>query len=230
MARTYTRAQIRTRAKQLADMTYKRKPTDDEWNDLIDVYNAEFHELLYQSGLAYKQAETTIATTGVAAYNLPAGFLGLLKLEYQIDSSPTRYTRLSPVHVLEDHMFSATGSEAVAYQLVNDTVVLYPTPPSGQTYRLRYVPMATKLTADSDTIDGINGWEQIIAVNCAIDALVQEESDPSALIMRKNELEVRIRQASQDRLIADGGRIADVRNDLGDNDPADLPRRRVSWW
>ncbi len=227
MARTYTRSALRTRIRQLADQVNSRFIDDDELNDWIDVANAEFHEFLYQSGLSYVETDVTASTVaGTSAYNVPADFLGVLKLEWRPSSSEP-WRRLLAVNPMEDHRYGIENAEPVGFRTVNGTLVLYPPPVAG-TYRLRYVPGATKLASDAATIDGVNGWEQLVVVDCVIKCLLKEESDASSWINERNELRARIKSAAEDRLISDGMRIIDV-GERSEGDPADLPRRRVSW-
>lgn len=234
MARTYTRSELRTRIRQLADMESSRLVADAELNDWLDTALAEFYELLYQSGIAYAEKSKDIVTTGGDSYTLPADFLGFLKLEYRVTTSPLRYCPLRAVSILEDHKLTGDGQQAVGYRLVNNTVQLYPTPPEGQLYRLRYVPIFAKLTADSGNggiVEGYNGWEQLPVIDCVIKCLLKEESDAAPWFAERERLRERIREAAEDRSLTDGGRIVDVSSDY-DMDPTDLDyRRRVpGWW
>lgn len=65
-------------------------------------------------------------------------------------------------------------------------------------------------------VDGINGWEEYIVVDCAAKALEKEESDPSAMFARKAALIQRIQSAAANRDAGEPARVVDVsRNDFG---------------
>ena len=67
-----------------------------------------------------------------------------------------------------------------------------PQPQSGFCVQLWYAPRIVPLVALTDVVEGICGWEEIIELDMAIKALVKEESDPSALIMARNETVQRV--------------------------------------
>ena len=227
MSRSYTRAEIRARALDLADMTNSRHPDTDRLNDQIDVANGHFRELLAETGFAYQQGDTTTTlTAGDSEYDLPADFLSLLKVEYRITTTD-RWRKLHPVATLEDHRYGIDNAECLGYQVVGDTIKVFP-PPSGSHYlRIRYVPRAAKLTGDSDTIDGFNGWEEMIVLECVIYLLSKADRDVTTFRDRYAELEQRVRQAAEQRNATEGNRIVNVYDDEEYADPADLPRRRV---
>lgn len=232
MARTYTRTEIRTRIRQFADMVNSRLVDDTtELNVWIDVANADYHEILCKSGLSYLETDTgaTATVAGTAAYNLPSDFLGILKLEWR-SSTTEPWRALHAVSILEDHRFGTDNAEPLGYREVGSTFVLYPTPVAGF-YRLRYVPMCAKLTADSGaggTIEGYNGWEQYVVIQCVVWCLEKEESfEAAARWEQKLEmLKARITAAAELRDATGGGHIVDVYNDI-EVDPADVwPYRR----
>jgi hypothetical protein len=75
--------------------------------------------------------------------------------------------------------------------------------------RLWYVPVFTPLVNDSDTFDGVNGWEEYAINLTAKKALVKEESDTSgvdSLLAQQNERLVSIaenRDAGEPQSVVD---------------------------
>jgi hypothetical protein len=230
MARTYTRAEIRTRARRLADQVNSRLFEDTEIDVLIDAANAAYHQILFESGLSYLETDTgaTATAAGTAAYNLPSDFLGLLKLEWRASASePWRLLR--PVGITEDHRFGVQNAEPIGYRLVGSTLVLYPTPVAGY-YRLRYVPTCAKLANDAATIDGYNGWEEFVVWSVVAELVSTEESDPTFAIQEREAIRERIRKAAEIRSATDGAHVMNVYH-MDEVDPADIwPYRRDRGW
>ena len=53
--------------------------------------------------------------------------------------------------------------------------------------QLWYAPRIVPLVNPTDVVEGICGWEEIIELDMAVQAAIKEESDPSTLIMQRNE-------------------------------------------
>lgn len=85
-----------------------------------------------------------------------------------------------------------------------------PIPVAANAINVWYIPHAPVLAAATDVWNGFNGWEEYPIVDSAIKCLEKEESDTSALELRKQRLINRIQSMSQKR---DGGfpeRVTDV--------------------
>lgn len=63
---------------------------------------------------------------------------------------------------------------------------------AGFTVQLWYAPRIQPLVNLTDVVEGVCGWEEIIELDMAIKALIKEESDPSALILARNETVQRV--------------------------------------
>lgn len=63
--------------------------------------------------------------------------------------------------------------------------------------------------ADTDTVDGVSGWEEYIIVDTCIKAMAKEESDPSVFIAQKNALIKRIEEAAENRDIGEPEVVSD---------------------
>ena len=85
-------------------------------------------------------------------------------------------------------------------------------PESGKTMRVYYIPAPSKLTSDSDTVDGVSGWEELIIVDVAIKAKDKEESDVTVLSQERQYLLQRIESMSQNRDANMPDRPTDVRS------------------
>jgi hypothetical protein len=89
--------------------------------------------------------------------------------------------------------------EIVRYAVWGNKLVFKPKAPQIATVNLWYVPAITKLVNDSDTLDGVNGWEEFLILDAAIKCMVKEESDPSALLAQLNFVKDRIKTMAKDR-------------------------------
>lgn len=178
MARAASRAQIRLRAQQMADMVSSSFVGTAEWDDLCNRHLAEVYDLLVASAPSDYYASDYAVTTqsGVVAYALPADFRSLVGA-YVNDNG--RYHPLVP---MRDGQRASYEAPAGAYAVT-----------------LEYIPAPPVFTADGDTFDGVSGWEELVSALMARDALVKEESDPSAVMAIIARLTARIRSASSGR-------------------------------
>ncbi len=76
--------------------------------------------------------------------------------------------------------------------------------------RLLYVPLPTLPTQDADTIDGVNSWEDSIVIDVAMKMMAKEESDISALLIRKKALTDRLEAEVSNRDAGNPSRIVNV--------------------
>lgn len=220
MARTFTLAQLRTKARERADMVGSLFVTDSELSGYVSASYCELYEMLVKSGQHFFESTQAIATTGTGTYALPSDYFGTLGVDYQ--SSSTTYTALYPLMVQERNNFQpTTGSQAMAYRIVGSNIILYPTPPTGQAYRHLYVPCPSDLTSDAQTVDGVSGWEEFIVIDAAIKCLAKEESPTGHLERERERIKARIEEAAEIRAIASPMRVVDVQT--APMDAADWP-------
>lgn len=202
MARSFTLAQIRTAVLGLCDAENDGNLVTAWLNTAISSSYSELVDLLVSSGLFYFRSTATLsysAVTGLAA--LPADFLATVSVWYEKDAS--RRLPLRAVSIRDAWKFKKTSvSRAFCFETVGTNIQLYPPPPSGQTYTLIYVPCAADLTSDGQTVDGVQGFEELIVVDAAIKVGIRQETDVQVLLGRKQELLGRIQQMSQNREIA----------------------------
>lgn len=87
----------------------------------------------------------------------------------------------------------------VRYEVLGNTITLFPALNAPGTYNLWWYPDAPTLVADTDTVDGRCFWSDYIAVDAAIKMKQKEESDVSVLMMWKQNLIQRIEVMGADR-------------------------------
>lgn len=223
-----TLSDLKTRARQTADMVNSQFITDAE---LLNYINSAYFELydklvgLYED---YFITSTTFTLAASATYTLAADFYKLRGLEYQNSSSD--YVTLDRFN-WEDRnrgrqayrMFGDTP--ALRYRVVGSTIHVEPADQCAGTYQVWYIPSLTALAVDADVVNTQmtrNGWDEYIVVDAAIRMLEKEGNDDARpLQLRKQMLDERIVAAASNRDANRPEVIADVRRPLWD---------RGDWW
>lgn len=220
-----TLAEIRTQARQRADMVASQFVTDAELNGWINSSLAELYDLLVQKyGDDYFVEVATITTAGnVDRYDLPADFYKLLGVDlYLTGAAPDQGAiTLRPFTFAERNRYSTANSQTwlgltnLRYRLSGSKLWLTPTPQSEQTLRLWYVPRVVPLVNDADVADGVSGWLEYVVVDVAIKAMQKEESDVSVLLAQKGALIQRIESAAENRDAGSPATVADTQMTTG---------------
>lgn len=164
MARTVTLGTLVTRCQRRCDLQNQDSPSTADWKGEIHLGYAELYGELAKPGVNLFDTESVILTDGTAVYPLPAGHLATIGVDYVVDAQGTR-RQLVEIEVQERNWGSGLvgGTEAVAFRHSGTNLVLHPKPPTGQEYRLVYVPDCADLSAAADgtvlemaTLDGEN--------------------------------------------------------------------------
>lgn len=204
MARTVTLGKLRGLARLYAD----QRPADETkafvnavgttttagLNDLINLAIGEFFDKQALSGVAYIRSSAAVTlVAGTRLYNLPATFYLPLHLELNWSSSDVEPVMAiaNPSDRYKYLNLNIWGSwTAKAIQVVGSQFEILPTPtsvpPSGAT--LYFIPTFTDLVNDSDTLEGVNGWEKLVALKVAME-LRAIEQQPYADLERLYERE-----------------------------------------
>lgn len=191
MARSVTLASIVERARDHADMTNSGFASDAKCLRLLnEIYPKLYDELVMSSENYYCETDDFAITSGTVAYDLPADFYKTLSLSFSNDNGGTFYP-LMPFPEAE---------RSVPF----NTSML----PTG-IVRHRYVPAPPVFTALTETVDGVAGWDRMLALLLAIDLLDAEESNSDRLY-RKYQEELRRIQTSDDRDLGMPARVTDI--------------------
>lgn len=215
MARTVTLSELRTQARQRADMVGSNFVSDSELNGYINASIAELYDLLVLNyGEEYftsPTAHTFSTSSGTDMYDLPATFYKLSGIDVLVGS---RWVPIKKYQFKERNR-GQDGSRVrdARYRLHGSKVRFTPEPTGTHSVRMWYIPAPTKLSLDADTFDGISGWEEYVVVDAAMKMLSKEESDVSVLSKEKDRLTVRIQMASANRDVAEAECITDIEVD-----------------
>ncbi len=214
MAVTRTLTQMRQEVRDLADEPDTGFVTNAMIDRWLNLGLRKVYEMAYMADPeAYDLTLSTAITTaaGTAEYTLPTLFWKLIKMEVQHSGS---YTRLERLHL---HSMGNDLDERAAprrYLLRGRTSVrLYPTPDGVYPTRVWYIPAFTVLTADGDTFDGINGWEEYGILDAAIKVRIKGESDSRELMALKAKIEQEIDERATERDVMGYTGIQDVKGD-----------------
>lgn len=220
MANTKTLSAIRDSIRQRCDMVNSTFITDAEFNNMINSSYAELYDILVSRFEDYYTTSTSsTVTSGNYQIAVPADFYKLRGVDRL--TSGTEYYSLKGFNFSERNsynnsaVFNTFNQIDIRYRLVGSNIELTPQSSAPGTYRLWYIPTYTTLSSDSDTLDGVNGWEEYIIVDCCIKALEKEESNTATFERQKKELRKRIEEMASLRDINSQGTINDV---YADND------------
>lgn len=221
MSSPRTFLQMRTRARQLADMEGSEFVSETELKDIVNEQIAELWDILIEArGEEYARKEFPVFKTvvGQRQYLLPADYYRLTNVAAG-DGSLVRSLRRFEDRELGVLINIESGGGGwdiyrTMYAVIKDKLELRPVPQTAFDVHLHYLSKAPTLIDDLDEFDGINGWEKWVEVSSAIVMLEKEESDSSSLQMQLARVEARIRKLAPTRDQANPPRILDVRGDM----------------
>lgn len=161
MGRTVELGDLVTRCLTAADLENQTVISSATTKILIDRAYRQVYRELALPGTGYFDEEESIGTTGSASYDLPADHLSTIGVEYVVDAAGHRRP-LTKLMRPERALYAGnSGQTARAYDIVGQNVILYPTPPAGQTYAHVYIPQPADISEANDatliemaTLDG----------------------------------------------------------------------------
>lgn len=238
-----TLSTLRTLAQQRADMENDPSIQTSEWNNYINASYAELYDILVQkfgsdyyfasdaNGKGYQfstngTSQQFALPDGSSTYKMPdattaPAFYKLLGVDLQLAGTPDGWITLHPYNFLERNRFSFPNIQAaygfrsnLRYTLKGNFIWFTPTPASGQTLQIWYAPRLTAMSSDSDTMDGVSGWEEYVVVDVAIKALIKQERDIGGVEAQKAQLLHRIEAAATNRDAGSPQTVSDVRRGM----------------
>lgn len=166
MARTRTLSQMREEAYRRADCegAYERHPAADVDRDLNQGGTALWDALIAARGEEYFAASTTVTTTAdTSSYALSSGVYLLIAVRLD-ETGGYPLIRFSSHEEAALRESDSSSGRPTHYQLrrsvagVSSLVVL-PEHSANLSLEVRYVPAFTDMVENTDTFDGLNGWE-----------------------------------------------------------------------
>jgi hypothetical protein len=217
-----TLLQLRDQARELADMEENEFVSDSELNNYINFAIAELHDILISSQQDYFLSSATGSTVaGTDEYNLPTGFYKLKGVDVKINNDS--WMAIKPFNFNERNRYEDVGSwtmmgiSNIRYRVLGSKLKFTPIPESVMQYRIYYVPVATKLSANGDTLDDLNQYSDFVIISAAIKMMIKEESDVSSLNFEKVRILERIKSDAKDRDFGESECITDIHADNNDS-------------
>lgn len=224
---TVTLAQVRLQAQYRADMINSNFVSTTEWDSYISNSYKELYDLLvaaYGNDYFGVNPPYNFTTDGVnMLFPLPSDFYKLLGVDLALSTSLDSYVTIRPFMFGDRNRYAVPNFQSfygitnLRYRIYGNNIWLTPIPANNQIIRIWYINEPTSLTTDTQTFDGVSGWEEYIIIDAAIKALQKEESDVSVLMAQKQAILVRIEAMANTR---DAGAPAQV----GDAQYSDF------WW
>ena len=198
--------------------------TDAEVSSLVNEGIAGLYNLLIETrGQEYYAKDFVFSTViNQTLYDLPDDFYQLLDVTAIINNN--NVYKLLRYQMADMAILRAAGASSPAelpkYRLRGDfngttnvaQMSILPIPTQVYAIALYYVPAPISLALDTDTCDGISGFEEWVVLDAAIRCLQKEESDVTWLIGEREKIEGRIRSQRDNRDAGDAPRVQNVRD------------------
>lgn len=210
-------SELRARAREHADMENSKFVSDATLRRWLNVHLQRLYDLLVQANQDYAVTTQNMTVgSGANTIALPSTFYKLRGVD--IDFAGT-WMPVKAFDFLERGRFQDSNYSrlyaTVRYRIEGNTLELLPAADAPGTYRLKFVPYFAVLVNDSDTFDGINGFEEYAALGAAIYCKAREESSTKELSELKAELERQLLAMANTRDQGEPQRIVDVRSAYG---------------
>ena len=148
---------------------------------LIDGWVNEGYEQVLLETHCKVSVATMALTSGTDDYTLDSNIMAILDLYNTASSTDYPLTRLTTQDLLAYRMNQATNTTTVQwYSVQGSTLMLYPTPGSGESLTVFYVPRPTALSAGANTPDSVPAeWHVAIEYYAFARAAEYNEQGPS---------------------------------------------------
>lgn len=220
MSGSVTLLELRDSAKDRADMTGSNRIDTAQWNEYINKSKDRLYDLLiaaYDSEYYTKSALINVVAN-TDTYPLPLDYYKTVLMEYIIDqyhSYPLKkFNFIEKNRSVYPIGFNRYGNY-LKYREVADNVIFHPSPITNCVLKLWYIPLATNLVADIDSLKGFNGWEEYIILDVAIKAARSEETDTKDLERDRLMLMSQLQEMAENRNVNCSSRIQNVERQKG---------------
>lgn len=215
---------VRLLSQQTADRVNSNFVTLPEWNTYINQSYFELYDLLvtlYEDYfLALPYTFTTVGNQ--SSYDLPSNFYKLMGVDCGQNVANESRVNVNKFNFIDRNKYvypSVTntffGVFNLRYRVLGGKLHFIPVPSAGQIITVWFIPKLVQLLQDTDVVDGVSGWTEYIVVDAAIKALEKEESDTTALMVRKAALLKRIEDSGSKRDAGQPDTVSDVRSTNG---------------
>ena len=210
-------SEIRTQARQRADMVGSDFISDSEFNTMINSSAAALYDLLSDAFEDYFTKDSAPLSLGVGQnrLTLPNDFFKLRGVDLDIGNG--EYFTLSSFNFNERNIINKAyryglyGNRNLKYCVMGNQLIIEPKDTAASNnFVVWYVPTYANLVNDNDLLPfSFNKWEEFIVLDVAIKALTKEESDTSKLEVEKERIIKRLNTAAKNRDSAQPKRVSD---------------------
>lgn len=210
MARNRTLLDIRTEVYDRSDVEEVYCPTD-EMDRMINSSLARLYRAMVRASKDWFLSSTDVSVVaGTGNYALASDTWRAQKV-LVYDSGewyPMRRWGLSEICSAQETYGEPRNS---GYRVMNKRLYIFPTDFSWSgTVRVWYTPAPPQLSADTDTWDGVAGWEEFVVVECCIKLAVKQEQDAGELFAERKMLLEEIVGDAAETDDGEPGRVRDV--------------------
>ncbi len=188
MPRRFSMATLRLRCLQRVDLVTDLSIVTSEANSLISEQYGDFYSTIAGAGMRYFEYETSFTTTGLSYLSEPADHLSTVDTIERVIDAAGHVRRLKQIQPQERSRWVGRTGHALRWELNDDRIYLYPTPPAGDVYTLRYIPQPPDLTsyADGDLVDVVTpDGESFLIWGTAVKLLAKSRSDVTLCIAER---------------------------------------------
>jgi hypothetical protein len=136
---------------------------------------------------------------GTSLYDLPSDYIRTLDM-YYVEGGQ----RVDVERPRAEDVGSDIGCGPLGYKLIGDSVAFGPTPDQARTIYHRYIPTLfaydssgnpiDDLTDTDDYLDGVNGWEEWVVLDCCRKHCLAEDKDPTQFLVEQQQIEADIKR------------------------------------
>ena len=204
---------MRSDVRLRADLVGNQFVSDSELNEYINQSLAELYDRLVNAhGQEFYVKQDVVTTVqNQETYTLPADHYETVYVE--LDDGSTRF-RLPSYSMHERARIIGTNvnnpGRPIAFRLQQGSLSLLPPPTGGFTIRHWYVPACVRLTSDSDSFDGVDGWEEYAIWRAVAYAQQKEQLDASFALGMVAQMAQRIDRIAPFRAANNTERVVDV--------------------
>ncbi len=212
---SYTLAEIRTLAKDRANMEHSDFIEDSVWNQYINDSLAELHDLLvetYADDYYINEFDFT-TTSGVKTYAVPADFYKVRGVDALlsgtwVDLHKFNFNKRNQDTTSNQLIFHALSN--LRYRLMGANIMFSREPDANTQCKLWYTPKSVVLVDDLDSFEDINGYIEYVVIDSAMKALIKEESDVQELMAVKQAMKTRLQTMAANRDANEPESVSDV--------------------
>lgn len=210
------------KARAYADMQGSGFIKDPELIIYINNGLRRYYDLINSTGQDYNLKSSQFqGVYNQQNYTLPTDFLYDRGVDVLMGGTPTglasdqwisidRFTHMERNQYRGYMMYPQFTKTFIKYNIIGNQISFLPNVISGTWFQIWYNPVMPDLVATTDTVDGINGYDDYIARLAAADMKAKQEDDTSrldALIMKyESDIKTYADNRNRDR----GDRISDV--------------------